>query len=93
MEDAVMLIGAAVLLVGQIVCMFSKKVWVRLLPLMVIGVLALVCFGLYALSGFTNWGYMILLILLGAVTAVSGLIWFCYGFSCLVQKAEDYTGL
>ena len=55
MEDAVMLIGAAVLLVGQIVCMFSKKVWVRLLPLMVIGVLALVCFGLYALSGFTNW--------------------------------------
>ena len=66
MEDAVMLIGAAVLLVGQIVCMFSKKVWVRLLPLMVIGVLALVCFGLYALSGFTNWGYMILLILLAS---------------------------
>ena len=93
MEDTVLLIGAAVLLLGQIVCMFSKKVWVRLLPLMIIGVLALVCFGLYALSGFANWGYVLLLIVLGAMAAAIGLIWFCYGFSCLIQKAEDYTGL
>ena len=51
------------------------------------------CFAMYALSGFTNWGYVVLLMLLGSVVAVIGVIWFCYGFSCLVQKAEEYTGL
>ena len=93
MGNPFVLIGAAVLLVGQIVCMFSKKIWVRLLPLMVIGALAAFCFAMYALSGFTNWGYVVLLMLLGSVVAVIGVIWFCYGFSCLVQKAEEYTGL
>lgn len=93
MEDGLFLIGAAVLLVGQIICMFAKKVWVRLLPLMVVAVLAAVCFLLYALSGFTNWGYIIALALLLCMAAVIGVIWFFYGFSCLVQKAEDYTGL
>ena len=93
MEDAWLLIGAAVLLIGQIICMFSKKIWVRLLPLMVVGAMAAVCFLLYALSGYTNWGYMLLLMVLLAVAVVIGIIWFFYGFSCLIQKAEDYTGL
>ena len=65
MENPFVLIGAAVLLIGQIICMFSKKVWVRLVPLMVVGALAVFCFAMYALSGFTNWGYGILLMLLG----------------------------
>lgn len=93
MEDGYLVIVGAVLLIGQIVCMFGKKVWLRLLPLMIIGTLAVICFALYALSGFSNWGYMILLILLLIMAAVIGVIWFFYGFACLIQKAEDYTGL
>lgn len=93
MEDSILLIGGAVLLVGQVICFFAKKVWVRLLPLMVIGVLAAVCFILYAASGYTNWVYLILLFMLFAVAAVIGLMWLFYGFTCLIQKAEDYTGL
>ena len=93
MENPVLLIGAAVLLIGQIVCMFAKKVWVRLLPLMIVGVLAAFCALMYVLSGYTNWGYIVALMLLLCVAAVIGIIWFFYGFSCLIQKAEDYTGL
>ena len=93
MDDAYFLIVGGVLLIGQIACMFSKKVWVRLLPLLMIGIPAVVCFALYALSGFTNWGYLMLLILLLIMAGVIGVIWFFYGFACLIQKAEDYTGL
>lgn len=93
MDDAYFLIVGGVLLIGQIACMFSKKVWVRLWPLLMIGIPAVVCFALYALSGFTNWGYLMLLILLLIMAGVIGVIWFFYGFACLIQKAEDYTGL
>ena len=93
MDDAYFLIVGGMLLIGQIACMFSKKVWVRLLPLLMIGIPAVVCFALYALSGFTNWGYLMLLILLLIMAGVIGVIWFFYGFACLIQKAEDYTGL
>lgn len=93
MDNGYLLIVGGVLLIGQIVCMFSKKVWVRLLPLMMVGGVAAICFALYAMSGFTNWGYMMVLILLLIMAGVIGVIWFFYGFACLIQKAEDYTGL
>ena len=89
MDDAYFLIVGGVLLIGQIACMFSKKVWVRLLPLLMIGIPAVVCFALYALSGFTNWGYLMLLILLLIMAGVIGVIWFFYGLACRIQKAED----
>ena len=93
MEDAYWLVGGALLLAIQVVCFFGKKVWVRLLPLMIVGVLAAVCVVLYAVSGYTNWAYLILLVMLFAVAVIIGLMWLFYGFTCLLQKAEDYTGL
>ena len=93
MEDGVLLIGAAVLLLGQIVCMFFSKLWVRLLPAMTVAALLVVCFALYALSGFTNWAYLILMMLLLGVAAIIGVIWLLYGFASWLQKAEESVKL
>ena len=93
MNDGFLLIGAAVLLLGQIICMFFNKLWVRLLPLMIDGVLALFCFAMYAISGFTNWGYLILMMLLLGVAVIIGVIWLLYGFACWLQKAEESVKL
>lgn len=79
MEDTVLYVAAIVLLAAQILCFFAKKVWIRLIPLVTVAALAMFCFVMYAVSGFTNWGYLILLALVFFVLLVMGLMWMFYG--------------
>lgn len=86
MEDIWLLVGGLILLIGQIVCLFAKKVWVRLTPVFIAAALMVFCIIMYALSGFTNWGYLILLFLVALLLGAMGLAWLVYGIVRLVQK-------
>lgn len=86
MEDIYLIAGAAVLLVIQIMCFFVKKVWVRLLPILIAVMLLVFCLAMYAVSGWTNWAYLILLMLLFGVLAVMGAMWLVFGMVCAVRK-------
>ena len=86
MEDIYLLIGAAVLLIIQIACFFTKKIWIRILPLLLLVALMVLCLVMYGVSGWTNWGYLILLMLLFGVLVVCGIAWLLYGVICGIRK-------
>lgn len=86
MEDIYLYIVMFMLWVLQIGCLFAKKVWVRLLPAMITVVLMAFCVVMYAISGFTNWGYLILLLLLFLLLAAIGVVWLVYGIVRRVRK-------
>ena len=86
MEDIYLVVGAAVLLLIQIVCLFAKKVWVRLLPVLIVGALMVLCVVMYAVSGWTNWAYLILLLLLFVLLAAMGVAWLIFGILRAVRK-------
>ena len=86
MEDIYLLIGAAVLLVIQIACFFTKKIWIRILPLLLLVALMVLCLVMYWVSGWTNWGYLILLMLLFGVLVVFGIVWLIFGVICGIKK-------
>ena len=86
MEDLYLYIGMLVLLAAQIGCLFVRKAWIRLIPTMINVGLMVFCVVAYALSGWTNWGYLILLLLLFILLAAMGLVWLIYGVIRLTQK-------
>ena len=86
MEGIYLLIGAAVLLIIQIACFFTKKIWIRILPLLLLVALMVLCLVMYWVSGWTNWGYLILLMLLFGVLVVFGIAWLIFGVICGIRK-------
>ncbi len=49
-----------------------KKAWVKWLPTMVLGILMILCVFGYGLSGWTNWGFIILFAVFGVLLAGTG---------------------
>ena len=88
MEDIWLLIWGFALLIGQAVCLFAKKVWVRLIPVFITVALMAFCVIMYAASGFTNWGYLILLLLAACLLGAMGLVWLVFGIARVVRKIE-----
>lgn len=86
MEDIWLLIIGLVLLAAQVCCLFLKKIWVRLIPVFLAVALMAFCVIMYAASGFTNWGYLILLFLLAGLLGTMGLVWLVYGIANMVRK-------
>ena len=78
-EDIYLLVGTLVLLTAQIGCLFSKKIWIRLIPTAIVVLLMGLCVLLYIMSGNTNWGFLILLLLLFILLAAMCGIWLIYG--------------
>lgn len=74
------------LLVIQIACFLAKKVWVRLLPILTVVALMALCVVMYAISGWTNWAYLILLGLLFGVLVFLGMEWLVFGVIHLLGK-------
>ncbi len=77
----------AVLTAGQGLCFFAGKIWIRLIPLIVIGVLLGMTVVAYCLSGGTNWGYLILGFLLMIPLTAILTSWTVYGFVRLIRWA------
>ncbi len=77
MEDWLIFISAGLLVLFQLLsCIFAKKALVRWLPFLVSAVLTVFCFAMYFGSNQTNWGYIILIALLGVVLLLQGAIIF-----------------
>lgn len=89
--NSVWYIGILVLLfVMQFVLSFmAKRAVVKCLPAIVVLALMLVCFGAYAITSWTNWAWLILLMLVSgglvpiALAAVLGSI------ACAVKKSSS----
>lgn len=88
MEDIYLLIGAAALFVIQIACFFIKKIWLRLMPVLVVVACIVFCVAMYILSGCTNWAYLILLALLFFLLAAQGIAWGIFGVICWIKKCR-----
>lgn len=88
MEDIYLYIGAMLLLIAQIGCFFLKKVWLRLIPVWTAVSLTVFCTVMYACSGFTNWGYLILIFLLFCLLAAIGFLWLMLGVICGIMKRK-----
>lgn len=86
MEDIWLLIGGLILLIGQVVCLFAKRVWVRLIPVFIVAALMAFYIIMYAISSFTNWGYLILLFLAAILLGAMGLAWLVYGIWRLTER-------
>ena len=86
MEDIYLLIGAAVLVLLQILCFFAKKLWVRLIPTLTVAALMVFCVVMYAASKYTNWAYLILLLLMFVLMFVMGLAWLVYAVAHGITK-------
>lgn len=88
MEDIYLLIGAAALFVIQIACFFIKKIWLRLMPVLVVVACIVFCVAMYILSGCTNWAYLILLALLFFLLAAQAIAWGIFGVICWIKKCR-----
>lgn len=86
MEDIWLLIIGLALLAAQVGCLFLKKVWVRLIPVFIAVALMAFCVIMYAVSSFTNWAYLILLLLVAFLLGAMGLVWLAYGIANMVRK-------
>lgn len=86
MQDIWLLVTGLVLLAAQVVCLFAKKVLVRLMPVFLAVALMVFCVIMCVVSGFTNWGYLILLYLLAGLLGAMGLVWLIYGMARVVRK-------
>ncbi len=65
MEDLIFIVAAGLLVLLQVLgCILAKKAWLRWLPFLTSVALMVLCFSMYGLSGWTNWGYIILFALL-----------------------------
>ena len=90
MEDIYLLIGAAVLVLLQVLCFFAKKVWVRLIPTLTVAALMVLCVVMYAGSEYTNWAYLILLFLLFGLMLAMGLAWLVYGVIHRIKTVKNH---
>ena len=85
-----MFIGAVVLLALQVLCFFAKKVWGRLIPTLTVAALMVFCVVMYAASEYTNWAYLILLLLLFGLMLAMGLAWLVYGVAHGIKTAKKH---
>jgi hypothetical protein len=89
MNDPWMLAFVIALFALQLfLCAKARRVWLRLLPLLVLLALIAACVILYICSGYTNWAFLILLLLLGAMVAVDGFAWLFWGILRLLYRHE-----
>ena len=86
-------IGIGSFVLQLAICFCSSRVWVRLIPGLVLALLAGGCFAFYAASDFLSWGWLLLLIC--PVQAVAGVIgaWLVFGLFRLVKKVCKTSGV
>lgn len=75
--------------VQLLLCAKGKKLFVRLLPLALIAAAMIGCVAAYILSGYTNWAFLILLMLLGVLLTAPASAWLLWGLIKLLKKAEN----
>lgn len=80
------LIMAAVFAAQLLLCFKVKRTLLKLIPLLAVLLLMLVCIMDYALSGWNNWAFLILLLFLSMPLGAIGAGWLIYGIVRLIKK-------
>ncbi len=76
MEDLQYIQVAAAVFAGQLLCCrFLKRWWLKILPSALLVGLIIACIAAYGASGWTNWGYLILLAILFGFALAAGAGW------------------
>ena len=83
--EILMVLAALLFLFGQIAAFFSKRVWVRLIPLALILLLIGLCFAAYRISH-GNWAYLIICLLFVYPLLAVVAAWLVFGMIRLVHK-------
>lgn len=81
-----LLIMGVVFAVQLLLCFLTKRVIWKLLPLLAVLLLMLVCIVNYAVSGWSNWAFLILLLFLSMPFGAIGAGWLLYGIVRLIKK-------
>lgn len=80
------LIMAAIFAVQLLLCFKVKRTIWKLIPLLAVLLLMLVCIVDYALSGWSNWAFLLLLLFLSMPFGAIGAGWLLYGIVRLIKK-------
>ena len=72
--------------VQMVLCFFCKKLWLRILPMILAAVLAGGSLLFYFLSGGSNWAWLILLALFGWFLLAVAAAWMVFCLYRLVKK-------
>lgn len=83
--ELLMVFAAIVFLLGQIAAFFSKRAWVRLIPLALILLLVGLCLGAYSISQ-GNWAYLIICLLFVYPLLAVLAAWLLFGVLCLLRR-------
>lgn len=83
------LFPAAVFVAQLLLCRFAKRRRIRWLPTILLLLLMLLCFGLYACSNWTNWAFLILMLLLGIALAADSIGWLIGSLWRCVEKRSE----
>ena len=83
--EILMVSAAMVFLLGQIAAFFSKRIWVRLIPLTLILLLIGVCIAAYGMSD-GNWAYLIICLLFVYPLLAVGAAWVIFGAFCILRR-------
>ena len=67
-------------------CFLCKKVWLRLIPTLLSVLLIAACFVAYAFSGYTNWAFLILAVIVFFTCLACCLAWAIFAIVKLVKK-------
>ena len=90
----VVLLGIAVLITQLVFSLFAKKLWIKVLPVVLALGLDAICWGLYFCGTFSevyggDFAAFIYGIVLPLVAAMAGIAWGIYGIVKLVQKRQN----
>ena len=90
MNDALWIAVWLVVFAAQLLLWVKgKKLFLRLLPLALIAAAMTGCVASYILSGYTNWAFLILLMLLGILLTAPAAALLFWGLIKLLKKAEN----
>lgn len=88
-EDIYLLIPIPVMFVAQLcMCLLCKRMWQRMIPTVLSALSVVACFVAYGVSGYTNWAFLILAVLLFFALAACGVAWLIYGVIRILKKSQ-----
>lgn len=88
-EDIYLLIPIPVMFVAQLcMCLLCKRVWLRMIPTVLSTLSVAACFVAYGVSGYTNWAFLILAVLLFFALAACGVAWLIFGVIHLINNSK-----
>lgn len=67
------------------ICFAVKRLWLRLLPVILTIALAVICVIFYCCSGFTNWAWLIILALVSVILLMIAVAWVIFGLLRLAK--------